>query len=206
MAMLLYGRTPGIDLARLLKMCLIHDLGEALGGDVPAPLQSAGAPKAGHERADLLELSDRSRPICAVRFSSYGTTTRRPALPKRSWPKGWTSWRPFCNTPRGKTHPTSITLSILPTGAVSAADPLLAAIRARLERRPFGALLLDPGGTKISSNVHDQLTHDSPYASSLSRTAIEGRLVRDVQLSHRTVCRRLERQRSRRCWSTATSR
>jgi putative hydrolase of HD superfamily len=57
MAMLLYGSTPGIDLARLLKMCLIHDLGEAIRGDVPAPAQTASAGKAVQERADLLELT-----------------------------------------------------------------------------------------------------------------------------------------------------
>src|SRR3954469_11620991 len=57
MAMLLYGRTPGIDLARLLKMCLINDLGEAIGGDVPAPAQEEGSSKAGQERADLLQLT-----------------------------------------------------------------------------------------------------------------------------------------------------
>jgi putative hydrolases of HD superfamily len=56
MAMLLYGRTPGIDLARLLKMCLIHDLGEAIGGDVPAPAQQADKSKAGQERSDLQQL------------------------------------------------------------------------------------------------------------------------------------------------------
>jgi putative hydrolases of HD superfamily len=56
MAMLLYGHTPGIDLARLLKMCLIHDLGEAIGGDVPAPAQKADKSKAGQERSDLLQL------------------------------------------------------------------------------------------------------------------------------------------------------
>jgi putative hydrolases of HD superfamily len=56
MAMLLYNRTPGIDLARLLKMCLIHDLGEAIGGDVPAPAQQADKSKAGQERSDLLQL------------------------------------------------------------------------------------------------------------------------------------------------------
>ena len=56
MAMLLYGRTPGLDVARLLKMCLIHDLGEAVGGDVPAPAQQAGSSKAGQERNDLLQL------------------------------------------------------------------------------------------------------------------------------------------------------
>src|SRR5262245_43516697 len=57
MAMLLYGRAPDIDLARLLRTCLVHDLGEALSGDVPAPEQLAGAPKAGQERADLLQLT-----------------------------------------------------------------------------------------------------------------------------------------------------
>jgi putative hydrolase of HD superfamily len=56
MAMLLYGHTPGIDLARLLKMCLIHDLGEAIGGDVPAPAQKAGESKADQERSDLIQL------------------------------------------------------------------------------------------------------------------------------------------------------
>jgi 5'-deoxynucleotidase YfbR-like HD superfamily hydrolase len=57
MAMLLYGGSAGIDLARLLKMCLIHDLGEAIRGDVPAPAQVAGAGKAEQERGDLLELT-----------------------------------------------------------------------------------------------------------------------------------------------------
>jgi putative hydrolase of HD superfamily len=57
MAMLLYGNDPGIELARLLRMCLIHDLGEAIHGDVPAPVQQAGAGKARQERADLVELT-----------------------------------------------------------------------------------------------------------------------------------------------------
>jgi 5'-deoxynucleotidase YfbR-like HD superfamily hydrolase len=56
MAMLLYGRAPGVDLARLLQMCLVHDLGEAIGGDVPAPLQTGGAGKAAREKADLADL------------------------------------------------------------------------------------------------------------------------------------------------------
>jgi 5'-deoxynucleotidase YfbR-like HD superfamily hydrolase len=56
MAMLFYRGAPGIDLARLLKMCLIHDLGEAIGGDVPAPAQRADKSKAGQERSDLLQL------------------------------------------------------------------------------------------------------------------------------------------------------
>ena len=57
MAMLLYGRAPGVDLARLLRMCLIHDLGEAIRGDVPAPAQAGPGAKSADERADLLELT-----------------------------------------------------------------------------------------------------------------------------------------------------
>jgi putative hydrolase of HD superfamily len=56
MAMLLYGNASDVDLTRLLKMCLIHDLGEALSGDVPAPTQSGGGNKAERERLDLVEL------------------------------------------------------------------------------------------------------------------------------------------------------
>jgi putative hydrolase of HD superfamily len=58
MAMILYGRADGIDLGKLLRMCLIHDLGEAIGGDIPAPEQarSGAGGKAARERDDLLEL------------------------------------------------------------------------------------------------------------------------------------------------------
>jgi 5'-deoxynucleotidase YfbR-like HD superfamily hydrolase len=56
MAMLLYGRREDIDVARLLKMCLVHDLGEAIGGDTPAPQQAESTEKAVRERADLLAL------------------------------------------------------------------------------------------------------------------------------------------------------
>jgi putative hydrolase of HD superfamily len=57
MAMLLYGREPELDLARLLRMCLIHDLGEAIRGDVPAPAQAGAGAKSAEERADLVELT-----------------------------------------------------------------------------------------------------------------------------------------------------
>jgi len=55
MAVVLADRFPEVDFARLVRMLIVHDLGEALHGDVPAPEQT-GAPKAGQERADLIEL------------------------------------------------------------------------------------------------------------------------------------------------------
>ena len=56
MAAVLADWFPGIDLARLLRICLVHDLGEALRGDIPAPAQTPGSGKAADERADLLEV------------------------------------------------------------------------------------------------------------------------------------------------------
>jgi len=49
---------PEVNVERLLKICIIHDLGEAIGGDIPAIHQQANAPKAEQERKDLLTLME----------------------------------------------------------------------------------------------------------------------------------------------------
>jgi putative hydrolase of HD superfamily len=62
MAMLLRHELPELDYGKVLRMCLIHDLGEAIGGDIPAPEQARmreedpSAGKAVQERRDLLTL------------------------------------------------------------------------------------------------------------------------------------------------------
>ena len=56
MSVLFEKSFPGIDLARLLKICIVHDLGEAIGGDISAVEQEGRPAKADQERADLLEL------------------------------------------------------------------------------------------------------------------------------------------------------
>jgi putative hydrolase of HD superfamily len=62
MALVLRPQFPEVDFARLVKICIIHDLGEAIGGDVPAPEQlrrlaeNPDRPKAIQERQDLLRL------------------------------------------------------------------------------------------------------------------------------------------------------
>ena len=61
MATLLAPQFPDVDGSRLVRMCLVHDLGEAIGGDIPAPEQArrlaegAGG-KSADERRDLLTL------------------------------------------------------------------------------------------------------------------------------------------------------
>jgi putative hydrolase of HD superfamily len=62
MALTLHDEIPDVDLGRLLAMCVVHDLGEAIGGDVPAPEQARrlaadpSATKSAAERNDLLTL------------------------------------------------------------------------------------------------------------------------------------------------------
>ena len=57
MAMTVHAEFPDVDFARLIKICIVHDLGEAIGGDVPAPEQvKRGGSKSADERRDLLQL------------------------------------------------------------------------------------------------------------------------------------------------------
>ncbi|WP_417671236.1 HD domain-containing protein [Roseibium sp.] len=56
MVMLVERELDGVDTLKLLKMCIVHDLGEAISGDVPAVMQAADDGRAGRERRDLVEL------------------------------------------------------------------------------------------------------------------------------------------------------
>lgn len=64
MALVLAPEFPAVNFAKLVKICLIHDLGEAVGGDVPAPEQirrrEAGVStgKGPDERRDLMTVVD----------------------------------------------------------------------------------------------------------------------------------------------------
>lgn len=56
MAYVLAPEFERVDLGRLLAMCVVHDLGEAIGGDIPAVEQDPASPKSDAERRDLVEL------------------------------------------------------------------------------------------------------------------------------------------------------
>jgi putative hydrolase of HD superfamily len=62
MALVLAPEFPEVNFARLIRICIVHDLGEAVGGDVPAPEQAVRAAaglatgKGESERRDLLTL------------------------------------------------------------------------------------------------------------------------------------------------------
>jgi putative hydrolases of HD superfamily len=59
---------PGVDLLRLLKICILHDLGEAIGGDIPAPQQAAAGEKSSRERVDFRTLIEPLPPTLRSHF------------------------------------------------------------------------------------------------------------------------------------------
>ncbi|QNK68565.1 HD domain-containing protein [Variovorax sp. PAMC26660] len=56
MAMAFEEELAGLDVLKVLKLCVVHDLGEAIHGDIPAVSQGAHLDKSERERADLLTL------------------------------------------------------------------------------------------------------------------------------------------------------
>ena len=134
MAMVLYGTQPGIDLARLLKMCLIHDLGEAIGGDVPAPLQQSGSPKSGKERIDLLSLIAPLPLQLRNEIESLWDEYEAAASPEARVAKGLDKLETILQHTQGK-NPADFDYAFnLAYGQqYTAADPLLAELRSRLD-------------------------------------------------------------------------
>ena len=78
---------PDIDVLKLLKMCIIHDLGEAINGDIAAVDQVEGVDKGKEERKDLEKLiaplSENTREEILALWDEYeGATTKEAALAK----------------------------------------------------------------------------------------------------------------------------
>ncbi|HEV2085734.1 MAG TPA: HD domain-containing protein [Gemmatimonadales bacterium] len=135
MAMLLYGHTPGIDLARLLKMCLIHDLGEAIGGDVPAPAQKAGESKADHERSDLLQLIAPLPPALRQEIIELWDEYEAAGSPEAKVAKGLDKLETILQHNQGR-NPANFDYAFnLDYGQrYTAADPIMSALRERLDQ------------------------------------------------------------------------
>ena len=134
MAMLLYDRTPGIDLARLLKICLIHDLGEALSGDIPAPAQSDLVPKSGQERADLVQLTASLPAVLQQEILQLWDEYEEATSSEGKLAKGLDKLETILQHSQGK-NPEDFDYAFnLGYGVrYTAADPILAALRTRLD-------------------------------------------------------------------------
>lgn len=135
MAVVLADRFPGIDLARLLKICLIHDLGEALHGDVPAPAQSPDAGKAASERADLQAVLGPLPTRLTAELTALWEEYEAALTPEARLAKGLDKLETILQHTQGL-NPADFDYRFnLGYGqAYTASHPVLAAIRTRLDR------------------------------------------------------------------------
>lgn len=86
MAVTLAGELPGIDRLRLLELLVLHDLGEAVGGDIPAPLQ--GPDKTAGEREDFACLLAPLPEAVAARLMSRWDEYNAASTPEARLAKG----------------------------------------------------------------------------------------------------------------------
>jgi putative hydrolase of HD superfamily len=135
MALVLADHFPEVDFARLIRMLIIHDLGEALHGDIPAPEQGAGPEKGRQEREDLgvllSPLPQRLQDEIGTLWDEYETA----ATPAARLAKGLDKLETIMQHNQGKNPDDFDYRYNLAYGQrFTDADPRLAAIRALLDR------------------------------------------------------------------------
>ena len=87
MAVALADELPDIDLRRLLELLIVHDLGEAVSGDIPAP-QQGEADKTADERVDLLHVLAPLPAPAAARLTALWDEYNAVATPEARLAKG----------------------------------------------------------------------------------------------------------------------
>ena len=140
MALVLRDGFPDVDLARLLSMCIVHDLGEAIGGDVPAPEQARRAAagelggKSADERRDLLTLLAPLPPTMADRIVALWDDYEAARSPEARLAKALDKLETILQHTQGRNPPDFDYRFNLDYGRrFTEQPPLIAAIRAILD-------------------------------------------------------------------------
>ncbi len=135
MSLVFEDNFPDINYSKLVKMCIIHDLGEAIGGDIPAIEQEAGKSKSAEEREDLVTLLQPlperlQKPILQL-WDEY----EEAASPEAKLAKGLDKLETILQHNQGKNPPDFDYRFNLDYGkSFTTEDPLIASIRKILDR------------------------------------------------------------------------
>ena len=87
LALVLADEKPELDLQRVLAMCLVHDLGEAYEGDIPAVEQSDPAAKAAAELVAIDRITPLLPDEAATRIRALWEEYETCATPEARWVK-----------------------------------------------------------------------------------------------------------------------
>jgi putative hydrolases of HD superfamily len=134
LALVLADAFGPIDVAKLLKICIVHDLGEALSGDVPAIHQVPGDGRAARERADLAALTEPLPEGPRTEIRALWEEYEAAASPEAVIAKGLDKLETILQHNQGSNPPDfDYAFNLAYARARTDAHPLLARIRDRLD-------------------------------------------------------------------------
>ncbi len=152
MALVLGRALPGTDVDKLIRICLVHDLGEAISGDVPAPEQVrrlARDPtdaKAAAERRDLLTLLEPLPEAIRAELTALWDEYEAAKSPEARLAKALDKLETILQHTQGKNPPGFDYRFNLGYGReYTSGPPLVAALRDRLDRETERRAT-EPGG------------------------------------------------------------
>ena len=125
---------PELDLGRVLAMALVHDLGEAIHGDISAVVQAGAPPKLEQERRDLLQLLAPAPEAVRTRVVSLWEEYNAAATPEARFVKAVDKLETILQHNQGR-NPADFDYAFnLPYGQAYTASPeLIARLRAVLD-------------------------------------------------------------------------
>ena len=132
--MVFADKLDNIDIAKLLKICVIHDLGEALSGDIPAIEQVEDGSKSAQERADIMTLVEPLAPKLQTEIIALWEEYENAASTEARLAKGFDKLETILQHNQGLNAPDFDYAFNLSYGSgQTSIDPLLAQIREILD-------------------------------------------------------------------------
>ena len=125
---------PELNFERVLALTLVHDLGEAINGDVSAVLQAGAPPKLEQERRDLLQLLAPAPEAVRTSLTALWEEYNAAATPEAKFVKAVDKLETVLQHNQGR-NPADFDYAFnLPYGqAYTGCHPLIARVRAELD-------------------------------------------------------------------------
>lgn len=134
LASVLQDEMGELDQLKVLALCLVHDLGETLGGDVPATENHDPEEKSARERRDLASLTASLPPAIRTRILSAWEEYEAGETPEAVFVKGLDKLETIVQHNQGRNRPDFDYAFNLAYGAKQTArHPLLAALRVMVD-------------------------------------------------------------------------
>ncbi len=134
MALAFEDQLPGVDMLKLLKLCILHDLGEAIHGDIPAIQQVDREAKRAQEQEDMLALTAPLDAALRAQLMSLWEEYDTAGSPEAALVKAFDKLETVLQHNQGRNPPAFDYAFNLGYGQqYTAAHPLTAAIRALLD-------------------------------------------------------------------------